>query len=387
MNNSLILVAAGSGRRMGAEKNKLLLVCEGHPVIYYTLKNILASKLLTELIIVTKAEERAIFERIASSIPHKVKILFADGGDERSDSVRNGLNRVSADSEKVLIHDGARPLVDGETIDQGFKLLSKEIPAVMVGIPSSDTVKEVENGLVIGTLDRSRLYRAQTPQGALTSIFKKAMCALSGKNYFTDDASIIESLGIPVRLISGKEQFFKVTTPEDLERLGQTLRGNVCPFRIGQGYDIHKFDINRPLYLGGIRISDTGGLKGHSDADVLLHAIMDALLGACGLYDIGHYFPDTDDKFANADSAELLAEVKKIIEQHGYQIGNIDSTVIAEKPKLASYISVIKERIADILDIQPSSIGIKATTNETLGPVGRKEGIVAIASAIVFRRI
>lgn len=386
MINSLILVAAGSGSRMQASLNKLLLTCEGHPLIYYTLRNVFKSHLLSELVIVTKPEERPVFESIVSSIPHRVKVLFAQGGEDRAGSVKNGFSLVSKDSDKVLVHDGARPLVDGETIDEAFQAISEENPAVAVGVPCIDTIKKVEEGRIVETPERSSLFRAQTPQGALTGLFQRAVDFLARGGTFTDDASVLEKLGVPVQLIPGKEKFFKVTTPEDMERLGQMLQKDRCPFRVGQGYDIHRFDDSRPLHLGGLKISDTGGLLGHSDADVLLHAIMDALLGACGLPDIGHYFPDTDDRFEGADSSRLLAEVKKIIENEGYTVGNIDSTVIAEKPKLAQYIPAMKERIAGILDISPMDVGIKATTNEKLGAVGRREGIAAMASAIVFRR-
>jgi 2-C-methyl-D-erythritol 4-phosphate cytidylyltransferase/2-C-methyl-D-erythritol 2,4-cyclodiphosphate synthase len=371
---------------MQASLNKLLLTCEGHPLIYYTLRNVFKSHLLSELVIVTKPEERPVFESIVSSIPHRVKVLFAKGGEDRAGSVKNGFSLVSRNSDKVLVHDGARPLVDGETIDEAFRAISDENPAVAVGVPCIDTIKKVEEGHIVETPERSTLFRAQTPQGALTDLFQRAVDFLSKGGTFTDDASVLEKLGVPVQLIPGKERFFKVTTPEDMERLGQMLRKDRCPFRVGQGYDIHRFDDSRPLYLGGLKISDTGGLLGYSDADVLLHAIMDALLGACGLPDIGHYFPDTDDRFEGADSSRLLAEVKEIIEKEGYAVGNIDSTVIAEKPKLAQYIPAMKERIAGILDILPMDVGIKATTNEKLGAVGRREGIAAMASAIVFRR-
>lgn len=158
------------------------------------------------------------------------------------------------------------------------------------------------------------------------------------------------------------------------------------PFRIGQGYDIHRYDESRPLLLGGVRIAETGGLLGHSDADVLLHAIMDALLGAAGLRDIGYYFPDTDERFAGADSQKLLIHVKQLLEEEGYAIGNIDSTVIAEKPKLAPHISAMKESIAAALEISPSQVGVKATTNEKLGTIGRKEGMAAMASVLICKQ-
>lgn len=386
MINSLILVAAGNGSRMQASLNKLLLSCAGHPLIYYTLKNVFQSRLLSELVIVTKPEEKPVFESIVDSIPHSIRVMFAPGGSDRAGSVRNGFHMISKKSDKVLVHDGARPLVDGKTIDDAFTAINRENPAVAVGVPCIDTIKKVEGNTIVETPERSSLFRAQTPQGALTGLFHRAVEFLSRGGSFTDDASVLEQLGVPVKLIPGKERFFKVTTPDDMDRLEQALRKDRCPFRIGQGYDVHRFDEERPLILGGVRISEKGGLLGHSDADVLLHAIMDSLLGACGLPDIGHYFPDTDDWFTGADSSRLLMEVKRIIEDEGYMVGNIDSTVIAEKPKLAKYIPAMKEKIAGILDILPGDIGIKATTNEKMGAIGRCEGIAAMASSIVCRR-
>lgn len=388
MINSLILVAAGSGSRMQASLNKLLLSCAGHPLIYYTLRNVFQSRLLSELVIVTKPEEKPVFESIVHSIPHSIRVIFAPGGSDRAGSVRNGFHMVSEESDKVLVHDGARPLVDGKTIDDAFTAISESSPAVAVGVPCIDTIKKVEGDRIVETPERKNLFRAQTPQGALTGLFHRAVDFLSRGGNFTDDASVLEQLGVPVKLIPGKERFFKVTTPDDMDRLEQVLRKDRCrcPFRIGQGYDVHRFDEERPLILGGVRISEKGGLLGHSDADVLLHAIMDSLLGACGLPDIGHYFPDTDERFSGADSARLLLEVKHIIEGEGYVVGNIDSTVIAEKPKLAQYIPAMKERIAGILDILPGDIGIKATTNEKMGAIGRREGMAAMASSIVCRR-
>ena len=371
---------------MRASCNKLLLPCEGHPLVYYTLKNVFKSHLLSELIIVTKKEEEDIFKSIVASIPHTVRVLFVPGGSDRAGSMRNGISMVSPHSAKVLVHDGARPLVDGETIDEAFRTISEDCPAVAVGLPCIDTIKKVREHIITETLDRSMLFRAQTPQGALTQVFRKVIGGILKDRTFTDDASVLEELGVPVQIISGKEKFFKVTTPDDMERLERAVRQDRCPFRVGQGYDIHQFDEMRPLILGGVRIADSGGLLGHSDADVLLHAIMDALLGACGLPDIGHYFPDTDERFQGADSATLLQEVERIITREGYGVGNIDSTVIAEKPKLANYIPAMKEKIAGILGIKPMDVGIKATTNEKLGVIGRREGIAAMATAMVFRR-
>ena len=384
--NSLILVAAGMGSRMGASVNKLLLEHDGRSLISYTLSHVLESRRLEELILVVKDEERTFFEEILKTLSPKIPVKLAPGGKTRLESVRHGLDFLHADSEKVLVHDGARPFVDGATIDRAFDTLTAETPAVVVAIPCVDTIKEVEGNEISRTLDRSRLHRAQTPQGALTPLLKRAMASLTSEEGITDDASVLERAGVSVKVLPGKEDFFKVTTPGDWKRFIDMTEKKELPFRIGQGYDIHRYDESRPLLLGGVRIAETGGLLGHSDADVLLHAIMDALLGAAGLRDIGYYFPDTDERFAGADSKKLLIHVKQLLEEEGYAIGNIDSTVIAEKPKLAPHISAMKESIAAALEISPSQVGVKATTNEKLGTIGRKEGMAAMASVLICKQ-
>ena len=384
--NSLILVAAGMGSRMGASVNKLLLEHDGRSLISYTLSHVLESRRLEELILVVKDEERTFFEEILKTLSPKIPVKLAPGGKTRLESVKHGLDFLHEDSEKVLVHDGARPFVDGATIDRAFDTITDETPAVVVAIPCVDTIKEVEGNEISRTLDRSRLHRAQTPQGALTPLLKRAMASLTSEEGITDDASVLERAGVPVKVLPGKEDFFKVTTPGDWKRFIDMTEKKELPFRIGQGYDIHRYDESRPLLLGGVRIAEKGGLLGHSDADVLLHAIMDALLGAAGLRDIGYYFPDTDERFAGADSKKLLIHVKQLLEEEGYAIGNIDSTVIAEKPKLAPHISAMKESIAAALEISPSQVGVKATTNEKLGTIGRKEGMAAMASVLICKQ-
>lgn len=384
--NSLILAAAGCGNRMKAGTNKLLLQFHGHPLIYYTLSNIFKSKTLSELIIVAKPEEYAVLEEIVSSVPHEIPVRFAPGGQERIDSVENGLREVDAQSQKVLIHDGARPLVDGGTIDAAFSAITDRTPAVAVCISSVDTIKSVKKGHILSTLDRAMIYRAQTPQGGFTALYREALNSLKSHEGITDDSSVFEKYGIPVRIIPGKEEFFKVTRPEDGEKLKQMLKGSALPFRIGQGYDIHQIAEDRPLILGGVRISEKNGLLGHSDADALVHAMMDAILGAAGLPDIGHFFPDTDPQFLGADSLKLLQRVGQEIEKAGYVVGNLDSTIIAERPKMAPHIPAMKENIAEALHIDVNRVNIKATTNEKLGSVGSGLGIAAMASVILFRR-
>lgn len=386
MMNSLILVAAGQGTRMGHSINKLLMEANGHPLIWYTLKNILESHCLEELVIVVREDEERIFKNIVSSLFPKISVKWARGGLTRMESVANGLCEVSHNSDKLLIHDGARPFVDGVAIDKIYERLDSRHPAVIFALPCIDTIKEAADSLILKTLDRSKLYRAQTPQGVLTPVYRKVLQEQPKAQLVTDDASLLEAAGIPVTIIPGSEKYFKLTTQEDWNDFIQMIKPDSTSIRIGQGYDIHRFAESRPLYLGGVKLSNTGGLLGHSDADVLIHAIMDALLGAAGLPDIGHFFPDTDERYEGASSLELLKQVHTFISDKRYKIGNIDSTVIAEKPKIAGYIDQMKTVLATVLQVLPDQINIKATTNEKLGAVGRKEGIAAMASVLLFRR-
>lgn len=386
--NSMIIAAAGRGTRFGAPQNKLLEKVHGKPLIWYTLRNVMQSLFLDEIILVTAKGEEAAFRDILEDLPERIPVKFAAGGAERIDSVAAGLSALSENSEVVLIHDGARPGVDGEAIDRLLKTISKECPAALYVMPCTDTIKETDGkGEVIATPDRTKLVRAQTPQGALTKIFRACMEKIRREHIaVTDDASILELCGVPVRCLEGKECYFKITYPEDGRRWEDMTDEMLPLFRIGEGYDIHRFDESRPLILGGVRIRETGGLLGHSDADALLHAVMDALLGAAGLPDIGHYFPDTDPRYEGASSIRLLEEVGRIIREKGWEVGNIDSTILAEAPKMAPCIPLMRENAAKALHISAEQINIKATTNEKLGPIGRKEGIAALASALLYRR-
>ncbi len=386
--NSMIIAAAGRGERFGASGNKLLETIGGRPLIWHTLYHVMQSLFLDEIILVTDPAERPAFEAVCRDLHGKIPVRFAGGGATRTESVAHGLAVLSPESEVVLIHDGARPLVDGEAIDRLIRELRSGTPAALYCVPCVDTIKVTDgDGLVVQTPDRSKLLRAQTPQGAHTGLFRACMeRALAEHLAVTDDASLCEACGVPVKCLEGKEAYFKVTVPEDRERLLRALGQEEPTFRIGQGYDIHRFAEDRPLILGGVRIAERGGLLGHSDADVLIHAVMDALLGAAGCPDIGHYFPDTDDRYLGVSSMTLLRNVADIVAKRGYQIGNIDSTVIAEAPKLAPHTAAMRGNLADALHISPEQINIKATTNETLGAVGRREGIAAMASVLLYRR-
>ncbi len=386
--NSLILVAAGEGRRFGAAGNKLLAEVGGRPLIEMTLHHVMQSSFLDEVILVTTPEERDIFSDIVHRVAGGIPVHFADGGRTRMESVAKGLGAVSEKAEIVLVHDGARPGVTGADFDRLISVISEETPAALFALDCVDTIKETdETGRVTRTPCRERLKRAQTPQGARANIFRDCMArALSEHWDVTDDASLLEKCGVPVLCLPGREEFFKVTFPEDAKRIEKTEAGSSPPFRVGQGYDIHRFAADRPLVLGGVKIRETDGLLGHSDADVLIHAVMDALLGAAGLPDIGHWFPDTDARFAGVSSLALLERVRETIEKAGHSVGNLDVTVLAEAPKLAPHKEKMKENLANALQISPRQISVKATTNETLGAIGRREGIAAMAVALLFQK-
>lgn len=384
--NSVIIAAAGRGERFGAGINKLLVPAGGKPLIWHTLRHVLQSVLLDEIILVVRPEEEEAFRRIAASLSPAVPVRYAAGGRTRMESVAHGLSLLSPESETVLIHDGARPGVDGAAFDRMFQEITEETPAALYCVPCTDTIKMAgDDGFVKATPDRNHLFRAQTPQGARTALFRACMKrALEEGLAVTDDASLCEACGVPVKCMEGKEGYFKVTVPEDEERMARLSTGD-APFRIGQGYDIHRVSPERPLVLGGVRIAERGGLLGHSDADVLVHAVMDALFGAAGCPDIGHYFPDNDDRYRGISSLLLLEKVGAVIREKGYAVGNIDSTLIAEAPRLSPHIPAMRENMGRALHILPERINIKATTNETLGAVGRREGIAALAAAVLFR--
>ena len=306
------------------------------------------------------------------------------------------------DAGIVLIHDGARPLVPRTVIDVvvgGCAARGAAIPA----IPVKDTIKQIhisDSGAVVSsTPERSSLRAVQTPQGFDAALLMRAYDACGPDTAVTDDASLVEALGVPVYIVDGDEMNIKITTPSDLGRAEQLLNrqsaDDPCKNehaaaimrapRTGMGYDVHAFAENRKLILGGVDIPHDRGLLGHSDADVLIHAIMDALLGAAALGDIGKHFPDTDPRYKGISSLLLLGHVSELLRSHGWAIVNIDATVIAQRPKVAPHIPQMKKNMAEVLKISESQINIKGTTTERLGFTGREEGIASQAVASIIR--
>ena len=359
-----LIAAGGSSKRMGT--NKLLLKLGGEYVIEKTLKTFNTCSRIHKIVVITDSEEIRTIAKKTVTKP----LEFASAGDERQYSVRNGLALVD-DEDIVLIHDGARPFVGEDVILRCISSTEKYGSGV-AAVPVYDSLKRSDVDMVVTeTVDRTGMYAMQTPQGFLGKIIKEAH---NHENFGTDDAYLVEKLGVKVHLVKGDTANKKLTTPEDIKKMN---------FRVGQGYDVHKLDKNRDLILCGIKIPYELGLVGHSDADVAVHALMDAMLGAIGGYDIGRLFPDNDDSYKGISSMVLLRKVSAHLTQEGYELCNCDVTIIAQKPKLLPYIDEMAQSLANALNVDVCCVNVKATTTEKLGFEGREEGMSAMAVVMV----
>ncbi len=380
-----VIVAAGSSTRMGTGRPKVLEMLRGKPVILRSLEAIAACPHIGEIVIVCREQDRAAIARAVQGGPAPVG--FAAGGATRQESVRAGVEALGGRWEYLLIHDGARPLVSPETAAR-VCVDALRYGAATAAVKSKDTCK-LGGEFAESTPDREKLFSVQTPQAFRRELYEYALsrAEAEGKSY-TDDCQLIEAAGGRVKLTPGEYRNLKLTTPEDLTIARSLLgeqEGSECAMRIGQGYDVHRLVPGRRLILGGVEIPFEKGLLGHSDADVLLHAAADALLGAAALGDIGKLFPDTDPRYEGADSLELLREVVRAVGAAGYRVGNLDVTVIAQRPKLAPYIPAMREKISAACGCPVERISVKATTEEGLGFTGTGEGISASAVCILFQ--
>lgn len=389
---SVIIPAAGSGNRFGGTLPKQFLDLAGQPVLVRAVRAFREVAEVGCIVLVVSAEYQ---DRVAELIDShdlaagKVNVKVVSGGPRRQDSVAAGLAVVGADTDLVLVHDGARPLVSARLI-RATMAGALESGAAIAAIPVKDTLKAVgDHGLVDRTLDRQRLWRAQTPQAVKYAILREVIGLASAKQIeATDEASLLEALGYPVAIVEGEEANIKITRPEDLKLaeaiLLQRTNPGVAGIRIGQGYDAHALVTGRPLVLGGVEIPYHLGLQGHSDADVLTHALCDAIIGAIGGGDIGRHFPDTDPQYKDIRSLLLLERLVSMAAGRGFSLVNGDVTVLAQRPKLAPYFPEMQKKLAAICRIDSTALNLKATTTEGLGFTGRQEGIAA--SAVVLLR-
>jgi 2-C-methyl-D-erythritol 4-phosphate cytidylyltransferase/2-C-methyl-D-erythritol 2,4-cyclodiphosphate synthase len=381
-----VVAAAGSGRRMGREVNKVFLPLAGRPILGRSAAAVASCQEVDRLVVVVAPGEEERAAEILTSLALAKPWRVVTGGAERQHSVANALAAVPADADIILIHDGARPLVDAATVGAAIAA-AREHGAAGVAVPVKDTIKTVdEAGCIAATPDRRTLWAIQTPQVFAASLLREAYAAAAADGVLaTDDAALVERLGHKVRIVPGSYRNLKITTPEDMVMAHALLESEAEKKmrRIGIGYDVHRLVAGRPLIVGGVDIPWEKGLEGHSDADVLLHAIKDALLGAAALGDIGRHFPDTDPAYKGASSLKLLAAVGEKLAAAGWRAANIDAVVIAEKPKLAPHIPAMNANIAAALGIAAGQVNVKATTTEGLGFTGRREGIAAQAVAAI----
>lgn len=368
-----VVTAAGSGRRMGTPLPKQFLKIGGKTVLEKAVEPFEASEHVDEIIVVGSSEFLELCTGLCRQFSKFSRAVA--GGKERQDSVRNALNLV--EDGYVLIHDGARPYVDMETIMRVLEAAAGTGAAV-AAVPVKDTVRQTRGGDNTDsiTLPRDRLYSVQTPQGFDVALIREAYAAAEAEGFLgTDDGGLAERAGHPVTIVEGSYRNIKITTQEDLP----------METRIGTGFDVHRLTEGRKLVLCGTEIPFEKGLLGHSDADVAVHALMDAMLGAAAMGDIGRHFPDTDDAYKGISSMILLQKVRELIEQEGFRLGNADITIMAQRPKLSPYIEKMRTNIAAVLGMDAGSINVKATTTEKLGFVGRQEGIAAEAVCTINR--
>lgn len=374
-----LVVAAGRGRRFGGDMPKQYLELAGRPVLRHTLAAYAANPQIDAVRAVIHPDDRDLYDQSACGL---VLLEPVNGGDTRQDSVLLGLESLAElKPDIVLIHDGARPFIDAGTIGRVIAELDNS-PGAIAAIPVADTLKRGADGLVADTVDRSALWRAQTPQGFRFDAIVGAHRAAKGKE-LTDDASVAEQAGLEVALVLGSEDNFKITTAADLDRARRAFQGP-GDFVTGTGFDVHRFAPGTGVWLCGIQVPHDLTLEGHSDADVALHALTDAVLGAIAAGDIGHHFPPTDPQWKGAASHRFLAHAAGLVAALGGRIANVDVTIICERPKVGPHRAAMQAKVAEILGMRQERVSVKATTTEGLGFTGRREGIAAQATATVW---
>ncbi|MDO5602719.1 MAG: 2-C-methyl-D-erythritol 2,4-cyclodiphosphate synthase [Oscillospiraceae bacterium] len=367
---TVIVAAGGSSSRMGFDK--LFCPIGGKSALRRSVEAFCGRPDVRGVVVAARRERLKDVEKELEGLPDILAVTA--GGAQRQDSVLAAL-AVCPDTPYIAVHDAARPFVSREVIDRVFQK-AFETGAAAPAVPVKDTVKYAPGGeWVKETPDRRTLYAVQTPQVFRVDLYRRALQSAQGREA-TDDCMLLEAAGIPVALSEGDYANYKITTPEDIPK-------EVRPMRVGHGYDVHRLTEGRELILGGEHIPFEKGLLGHSDADVLTHAVMDALLGAAALGDIGMHFPDSDPAYAGADSVQLLKKVAALLRQKGWRPVNLDATIVCQRPRLAPWLPAMRERLAAALALSPDGVNIKATTEEGLGFTGSGEGVAAHCVAML----
>ncbi len=373
-----LIVAAGHGTRAGEGRPKQYRPIGGTPVLRRTIEAFASHPAITQVQVVITPDHRQLYDEVTSGLTLPSPIV---GGETRQESVRRGLEGLAPTSPAlVLIHDAARPFVSAEAITATIGALKTHDGAIPV-LAVADTLKRVRDTKIETTIPRENIALAQTPQGfhfAKILAAHRAACDTT----FTDDAAIAEHAGLTVAAVPGSRGNFKLTSPEDFA-MAEAMLANAGTIRTGQGFDVHRFGPGDHVWLCGLRIEHTHGLIGHSDADVGLHALTDALLGAAALGDIGQHFPPSDEQWRGAASHLFLSHAAKLIADRNGRIEHVDITLICERPKVSPHREAMSARIAELLNLDRTRVSVKATTTEGLGFTGRGEGIAAQAIATV----
>lgn len=371
---SVIICAAGKGERAGFEKNKLLAPLYGEPALLHTLRKFYLPEIY-EVVVTSSPADLKEIECLCKPFGYKVTL----GGSSRTESVKKALDIVSGDI--VLIHDGARPFIKREIILNCIESV-KKFKSGICAVKATDTAVYAD-GEIYSRLDRDKLFLLQTPQGFFTRDIKKAY-SLAGDKVYTDDSAVYGEFITKPHIAAGDRENIKLTFKEDFMRgIPPTPLFEEGGYAVGFGVDVHAFGEGNFVTLGGVKIPCDRGLIAHSDGDVIIHAVMDALLSAAGLKDIGHYFPDSNKKYENADSRKLLSEVCKLLKEKNLAPANLSISVQAEKPKLAKYVDEMRENLGEVLAVDKEHIAIAAGTCEGLGFVGEGLGITAYCSVLL----
>ena len=367
-----VVVAAGKGLRAGQPLPKQFAMWRGKPVLRHSVEALLASGADPLIVAIPENGEAAARQALEGLTGYEL----VTGGATRQQSVARALSAIGS-ADRVLIHDAARPDLPETVIARLLDALD-DAPGAIPVLPVVDSLSRDENGLMVGTARREELRRVQTPQAFRFADIRGAHATWEGDPVAGDDAQVLRAAGGAVAHVAGDERLAKLTFAEDFMTA-------LPPMRVGMGYDVHRLAEGEELWLGGIRIEHDRGLAGHSDADVALHAIVDALLGAIANGDIGSHFPPSDPQWKGASSDRFLAHAARLVTEAGYAVGNIDLTIICEAPKIGPHRQAMRERIAALLGVDINAISVKATTTERLGFTGRGEGIAAQAIASVIR--
>ena len=372
----IVIVAAGGSTRFGADKLEQRL--GGRPVVEHAVAALRSALPGAPVVLVVRAD--AVEAARARWADHGVRVVA--GGARRQDSVRNGVEALGLPDEAiVVIHDGARPFVAATDVAAVVAAAATDGAALLVA-PVVDTVKRVRRDRTVrGTVRREALARALTPQAFRLGVLRAAW-RTAGDGEWTDEAGLVEASGATVRAVDGDPRNIKVTRPEDLALLNGAFPRET---RVGQGVDVHPFAAGRRLVLCGLEIPGATGLAGHSDADVALHAVTDAVLGACGAGDIGDHFPPAEERWRDADSGQFLRHAVALATAGGWRVVHCDLTLLAEQPRIAPHRAAMRARLAGLLGVEPERASVKATTAEGMGFVGRGEGIVALAVVTLER--